>query len=132
MEPMIARAFLYRMLGPNEREKLNAIELSMPRGRYLQGFEICRLFNLEPKPITEAQENQMKEVRAGFEKILWKQRVLEMRAENPGRTNEELTGAVDGKIGPEDLSSWQPYAVLHYREPSGSFKEATPGREYVG
>ena len=130
MDPMIAIAFLYRMLTYDQREKLAAYMVQLPLQRYLTGFEISRLFNLRLEAITQSEEEQMKKVAAEFSKILWKKRILEYKAENPNLSDEDLAEVVDGKIGAEDLEEWQHYAAAHYQQPSGGFKELSP--EYVG
>lgn len=139
MEPAIVRAFLYRMLSPNQREKLMLIEMNLPPPKLLQGFEICRLFRLEVEPVSEKKLEEMnrkleemKRVLKDFEKILWKERILDYKAENPHLSPEELADVVDGKIGPEDWWRWQAFALEHYQQPSGSFRdEPAPGVEFV-
>ena len=128
----IARAFLYRMLRINERERLMHFEINMPPRRYLTAFEICRLFNLQPKPPTDTEIEEMKRIETEFKKILWKKRIIEYKAENPSLSNEELKDAVDSTLGADDRFEWQEFAAVHYRQPSGSFKgEPAAGREYV-
>lgn len=130
---LIVRAFLFRALDPKQREDLIHFEATrLPPRRYLQGFEIIRMFNLEMEPITDAKKQAMTETIRNFERILWKDRILRYKAENPKLTNEEISETVDSKVDADDLADWQAYAAVHYSEPfGGTFREAPAARQFV-
>lgn len=123
MEPMIARAFLWRMLGPDDRNKVADLERSLTKRRYLQGFEICRLCALNPEPVSEAELMEMARVAKVYSQELWKKRCIELKAENQHLNDKEIGQMVDGKIEPEDLFEWQNYATANYREPMKQRRE---------
>jgi len=128
LEPMIARAFLYRLLNEREREILRDYEARLPPRRYLQASEVCRMFRLQVNPKTEQEIQAMNKVAAEFSAILWKQRILEYKTENPEMTDLDLTDAVDGKIEAEDIGEWQEFAAVRYFAPDGA---GTGSREFA-
>lgn len=129
MEPILAQGFVYRMLNAEERAKLLKVEASLPPRRFLQGFEVCRLFGLKLKPRTDDEIAAMEKTAAEFSKILWKQRVLTYREENPELSDAEILEVVDGKIDQDDLPAWREYAARHYQPPSG---QAVAVESYLG
>lgn len=115
MDQVIARGFLYRLLDAEQKRRLQGVEAKLPQGRCLQGFEICRLFNLKVDPRTPEEMQGMEQTAAAYSRVLWKDRILDYREENPNLTNQELTEAVDGEIGADDMAGWQEYADTHYK-----------------
>lgn len=112
MEPYVARAFLNRLLSDDERRRLREAEGRLQlepkmRARYLQGFEICRLFHLKPDPLPEADTERMS-------RLLWiwnrqweqKYHALEKIHSEPFNVNgEHLLG---------DLWDWERFAEENY------------------
>lgn len=72
MHPMVARACIAPLLSSEQREKLRKYERSLPPGRYLQGFEICRMLRLKPTTIAEEETDRIQNLYFEWEKrILW-------------------------------------------------------------
>jgi hypothetical protein len=46
---------------PEQREKMRRLEQSLPPGRFLQGHEICQMFNVRPTPIEETDSKQIQQ-----------------------------------------------------------------------
>src|ERR1017187_8322863 len=69
METFVARALINRLLNESEIKRLKEFEEDLQtkldsagrhqRGRYLAGFEVCRLFNLKPNPVLDADSQRM-------------------------------------------------------------------------
>lgn len=70
----------------------------------------------------------MNKVEAEFRAILWKQRILEYRAENPEIADADITDVVDGKIEAENVEQWQEFAAVRYLAPDGA---GTGSREFA-
>lgn len=125
LEPMIARAFIYRLLNESERAVLRDYEARLPPRRYLQACEVCRMFRLQVNPKTEQEIEAMNKVAAEFSAILWKQRILEYKVENPKMTDMDV---VDGKIEAADIWPWQEFSAIRYQAPDGA---GTGNREFA-
>lgn len=104
MEPTIARGFLINILSNDQRKALHAWEKTLPTGRYLTGFEICRRFHLTPKPITDAETSAMNELWARWEPVLWKKRMIAEKTGQPLSTTQELW-------------AWEEFVLANYRAP---------------
>ena len=95
MEPMVARAFLTMQLSQKERASLWAYENRLPAGRYLQGFEICQMFRIKPKTLTEQESGAMSS--------LWKYyEVQALKLSQPDN---------------QEIHEWEKYAMANYNGP---------------
>jgi hypothetical protein len=128
MDPIITRAFLWRMLTKVQQLDLETCErLHLPPGRYFQGFEVCQRYRLNPKAVTEVQQREMERVAVLFSGILRAKRAAEliedakaMRAPEstePLPTEAEALAMADGKIEFPDAGEWCRFAERHYHEP---------------
>jgi hypothetical protein len=103
MEPYVARAFLNKLLSEGERADLRKFEEQM-QGRYLQGFEICRRYNLKLDPLPEADIQRM-------DLLLWKwKRAWEVKFDSLGDEPFNVNG--DHVLG--DLWDWERFAEDNY------------------
>jgi len=107
MHPMAMRAFLNMYLSPEKREKQRVYERSLPPGRYLQGFEICRMWNLKPSPVDDADMTRME--------ALWFQ--YERTQQSLGMQFEERHPDVCPRSLQEEIHAWEDWALRHYAIP---------------
>lgn len=118
MEPYVARAFLNKLLSESERKDLRRLEESQQTGRYLQGFEICRRYNLKPDPLTDHDIAKM-------DTLLWKWKqawfvkfdtLREVHGDEPFNVNgDHLLG---------DLWDWEKFAEENFEDSLPSYSEA--------
>jgi len=129
LEPMIARAFLWKLLTEPQRKELVSFEKSLPPGRYLQASEICHRFSLSPKARTELQIQEMHRVARKFSGLLYQSRKKMLRADDADLTDHDLNRLADGKIAQDDWLEWVRFADLHYQEPQpyGHSRKNTEG-----
>ena len=100
MESHIARGFLTLIITEDQRKRLRDLEKSLPQGRYLTGYEICRMFHLKPKTLTETQINAMQDTWAQFWKV--------KNNEDPQLTDQTKQVVFD---------AWSQYVKVGYNEP---------------
>lgn len=104
MHPMVARAFLNKLLNDFERAELRKNERNLPQGRYWQGFEICRAYNLRPESLPDQETEKMEE--------LWKQyATTQLRT---GLEFEQSHPEVTPKTKAEEVHDWEDWASVHY------------------
>lgn len=110
MEPFVSRAFLNKLLNDAEKKDLVAFEKSLPQGRYLQGFEVCRRYNLKPKPIPDSDIQRMNT-------LLWKwEQAWEVKYEKLRELASEGTFDVNDDHLLGDLWDWEKFAEENYQE----------------
>lgn len=114
---MIARAFLWLMLNPMQKADLENFERRISPGTFIQGFEVCQKYKLNPKTLSDAQMGQMQKVAGMFSGILFARRKQMARADNPDFTDAEINNSISGKIESEDAMDWVRFAEKHYQEP---------------
>ena len=111
MHPMAARALLAMQLSPEQREKLKVFVKRIPPQRYLQGWEICRMFNLSPKPAPEEETEQLKLLYEAWERrILWKMRSLEAK-KHESICLQKLCVC---KAREEEIHDWEDWAINNF------------------
>lgn len=103
METPIARAFLVRLLSSVQRESLKTFERGLPRGRYLQPFEISLEYDLHPKPVTEPMVNQMTAVQRQF----WKKNEIDKK--NNRFPDDTML---------DEMHRWDDFSVDNYKDVS--------------
>lgn len=113
MEPMTVRVLLAMQLSPEQRGKLRRHERSLPAGRYLQGYEICRLFNLKPSPATEQDTAMLDDLWKQYERrILWKVNQIEQKR------HDERCGGFAGwckcRTKQEEIHEWEDWALENF------------------
>lgn len=106
MQPWTARAFLMRMLNQDQKDQLRKHESTLPRGRYLQGFEICKAFKLKPNTLNEDAVASMERLLTGFIKN------KEYKHLNKHRISDDISEVVecDCKTDNEALYEWEEFA----------------------
>ena len=97
MHPMAARAFLNMQLSPSERERLRDFEKSLPRGRYLQGYEVCRMLNLRPKSVPDIDTSAMESLWTHYAKTQL----------NVGRTFEDEHSDIEPRTKQQEVHAWE-------------------------
>lgn len=100
MESHIARGFLTLTITEDQRKKLTDYEKLLPRDRYLTGYEICRIFHLKPKTLTEVQINAMQDTWVQFWKV--------KNNEDPQLTDQSKQVVFD---------AWSDFVKVGYVEP---------------
>lgn len=101
----MARAFLNKLLNESERWDLKEFEKTLPPGRFLTGFEICRRYKLQPKLLPEKDLAQMELLYWKWNKA-WEAKYDSMRA----KTNEPFN------VNDGDLRDWEVFADQNYVE----------------
>lgn len=104
MHPMVARAFLSKLLNEFEKANLRKTERSLPQGRYLQGFEICRKYNLKPKPLPEEETEKMQQLWETYAKT-------QLRA---GQEFEDTHPEIIPKSKAEEVHAWEDWSEQNY------------------
>ncbi len=118
MHPMAARAILNLMLLPEQIEKLRNYEKkNLPEGRCLQGFEICRMFRLKAKPLSEEQTDEMERLWFAFERnFLWPQQRRENALHPEGCTmftcRHPPAQGVRSKL--EEIYQWEDFSRMNF------------------
>ena len=107
MHPMAARAFLNRLLDSRQRGRLRVYERSLPPGRYLLGFEICRKFRLSAKEIPEREIDEME--------ALWTQyATTQLRS---SEEFEERHPEIPERSKAEEVHAWEDWEFAHHWQP---------------
>lgn len=104
MHPMAARAFLNKLLNVTERMELRRTERNLPPGRYLQGSEICRIFNLKPDSLPEEETDKMEALWGHYGRTDLRL-ALQFEDEHP---------EVIPKTKAEEVHAWEDFALTHY------------------
>lgn len=104
MEPLVARAFLNRLLNAAEKKDLRDYEKKLPLGRFLTGSEICQRFNLKGDPLPQADTDKM-------DILLWK-----WRHRDEAKFFALPTGANLYKDNFAYMDNWLEFADANYRE----------------
>src|SRR3990167_7563540 len=114
MEPMTARALLTLRLSPEQREKLRKHEKTLPPGRYLQGFEICRMFGIKVGEIAEDQISELESLYRRWEReILWKANNIEDKRH--GAVCVPTTGAwCKCRTRQEEIHEWENFSIENF------------------
>jgi hypothetical protein len=99
MEPPVARGFLTLLLNPDQVKELKGLEKLFPENRYLTGFEVCRLFHLNPNLIEEHRLTAMQETWERFQR------------------SKISDGSLDVLTKAELLSDWMDWVQVRYVEP---------------
>jgi len=123
MSTFVARALINRLLSDNERKSLKKVEKDLQtqldsaghhqRGRFLAGFEVCRLFHLKPDPVPETESDRM-------QSLLWiwkKKKDAEFDADR-----EHYEGLANEY---ERLLDWLDYAEQEYAPPMPQYGSRT-------
>lgn len=98
-----------RLLSGPERLDLRNYERTLPEGRYLVGFEICRRYNLKPEPLVESQMLAM-------DKLYYKYIDMVEKAHNDNHAVVEFESVDDIPDCPcptylDALYAWEDYAA---------------------
>jgi hypothetical protein len=110
MDPWAARFLLYRMLNDSERKDLRALEEAGQKhspGRYLQGFEICRRYNLKVETVPESVTDQIHQLLWIWRKR-YESRYDEMLSKSDGKSIEMVQTFLD------ELQDWINFATENY------------------
>lgn len=84
------------------------MEESLPPGRYLQAFEICRRYNLSPQPVPEPDSARMEMFLLKW-RDAWQKKYDALRdKQGDGKFN------VNGDSTLRDLRDWEQYAEDNY------------------
>lgn len=104
MHPMVARAFIYKLLSDKQKESLKGFERRLEKGRYLQGFEICQMFRLKPDPVPEEETDRMQNLWMSYEReTIWK-----------GEQFEQEHSEVVPLSRLEQIWNWQEWASRYF------------------
>lgn len=118
MHPMVARAFLSSLLDDAQRERLRKYEREkLPTNRYLQGFEICRMFSIKPKALPEEDTDKMEILWKAFERnFLWPQQRRDDALHPTGCTmfscRHPPTPGVHSKL--DEIYQWEDFARINF------------------
>lgn len=117
MQPMVARAMLMSQLSSSGLEKLRAYEKQSFKdqpGRYLQGFEICKLMKNKAANPSERMISALEQIWADYDS-----RVMSI-----SRKFEEEHHEVVPRTKLEEIWAWEDYAIKHAEKWSDSLVEA--------
>ena len=106
MHPMAARALITIHLSPDERKRLRVYEKSLPPGRYLQGFELCRMFHLALKTVPERDSLQMEDLWGRWGRT---ELAIEQRREDQDRS-------IIPRSKQEEIHAWEDWALDKFVE----------------
>lgn len=100
MESQLARGFLTLLLSPKQRAELLRVEASLPPGRYLTGFEVCRMFRIQPERVSDFRMGAMSDCFSSF----WKSKCIK-EPDYVWGPNQKL------------MAEWMEWVAVHYCEP---------------
>lgn len=117
MLPLIARAFITLLMSPEQINDLKQYEMTLPPGRYLQGFELCRRYQIKAGLLDELRESKMLEYLREWEKINWKKNEIENISHVKNCTEIEVGKWCHCRTRQQEIHEWMDYINKNWHEP---------------
>ena len=133
MHTWVARAFIRRMLSPDQVTDLRVLELQDKRwGRLLTGYEIVLRFHLKVKNPNDYEIQAMTMLHRTFEqKVLWKQQQIEDKNHGEICAGTPTDQWCKCKTAMEELHQWEDYAMHNYVKPKPPKETGDAGDDLV-